>query len=283
MGLVRSGPLGGTDQDGRFVIEDVSSDRRWILSVRAEEYVDAESDPFKVAAGETKEVNVEMTGGGHLEGRVVDDHGQFVSGARVRIGHIPADRAGQSRMRAWEVDRYLGQRIHFTDDEGRFRAENLTPGMTVVKVEREGYITFYKRNVVIRADETYENYNVAMSKGDVMEGTVRGADGRPLEGAFVAVTTTMPGDEPEEGEEANEDIEPSLSGRSDQDGRFLIENIPPGVYNVVVWFAPGHKGWGRDQEESAIRRGASSAATNVEFRLVAADPGEGFPGRGGGR
>ena len=51
--------------------------------------------------------------------------------------------------------------MHFTDEDGKFRAENLRPGITVVKAEREGYVTFYKRNVVIRADETIDGYTVA--------------------------------------------------------------------------------------------------------------------------
>ncbi len=271
-----------TDQQGRFVIEDVGSDRRWILEAEADDYVATESKPFTVPPGDTKEVNLVLSGGGALEGRVLDDRGGIVAGARVRVGHIPADRATQ-RLRAWEVDRYLDPRVLFTDEDGRFHAENLRPGITVVKAEREGYVTFYKRNVVIRADETIDGYTVAMTRGDVMEGNVFGSTGSPLEGAMVAVTKRAPGDEGEEAEEADEEIELRLSARTDADGHFLIENIPPGMYSVVVWFAQGHQGWARDRNENAIRRGTASFATTVEFRLDAAAAGGGFmPGGGGG-
>ena len=212
----------------------------------------------------------------------MDDRGGFVAGVRVQVGHIPADRAAQ-RLSAWEVDRYLEPRVHFTDEDGKFRAENLRPGITVVKAEREGYVTFYKRNVVIRADETIDGYTVAMTRGDVMEGKVFGSTGRPLEGAMVAVTKRAPGDEGEDAAEADEEIEPRLSARTDADGRFEIENIPPGMYSVVVWFAQGHQGWARDQNEKAIRRGVSSASTTVEFRLEAAVQGGGGFGPGGNR
>ncbi|MHC5010904.1 MAG: carboxypeptidase regulatory-like domain-containing protein [Planctomycetota bacterium] len=271
-----------TDQDGRFVLEDVATDRRWVISVDATDYVGAESTPFQVGAGDVKEVNVTLTGGGSLSGRVVDDQGRYVVGARVRIGHLPADVASRGRLNAWEVDRRLDPRPFLTDEDGRFFADTLEPGITVVKVEREGYVTFYKRNVVIRADEAIENYTVALTKGEVMEGIVRGADGRPLQGAVVAVTKTAnPGaDDSTEGE-ASEEVEPRLSSRTDGDGRFRIENVPPGTWNAVVWFAPGHAGWARDNSESAIRRGVDAGATTVEFNLEASStqmPG----GRGGG-
>jgi len=201
---------------------------------------------------------------------------------RVQIGHIPADRAG-ARLNAWEVDRWLDPRIHFTDDDGRFRADSLRPGITVVKAQREGYVTFYKRNVVIRTDETIDGYTVSMTKGDVMEGKVFGSRGQPLEGAFVAVTKRPPGEDAEDTAEGEEEIEPRLSARTDADGRFEIDNIAPGMYSVVVWFAGGHQGWARDRSESAIRRGIASNATTVEFRLEAAVEGGGNMGGGGNR
>jgi protocatechuate 3,4-dioxygenase beta subunit len=271
-----------SDQLGRFIIDDVGSDQRWILEAEADDFVATESEPFQVAPGDTKEVDLVLSGGGNLEGRVVDDRGGFVAGVRVQVGHIPADRATQ-RLSAWEVDRYLEPRVHFTDEDGKFRAENLRPGITVVKAEREGYVTFYKRNVVMRADETIDGYTVAMTRGDVMEGKVFGSTGRALEGAMVAVTKRAPGDEGEDAAEADEEIEPRLSARTDADGRFKIENIPPGMYSVVVWFAQGHQGWARDQNEKAIRRGIASASTTVEFRLEAAVQGGGGFGPGGNR
>ena len=55
-------------------------------------------------------------------------------------------------------------------------------------------------------------------------------------------------------EEATGDAEPSMFARTDDDGRFKIERVKPGNYNVVVWFASGHKGWMRDNSEAAMKR-----------------------------
>lgn len=267
--------VGLTDQEGRFRIDDVGSEERWILSAEADEYVLAESEPFQVGAGEVKEVDLAMSGGGHVEGRVVDEQGRFVEGVRVQVGTLPADRAGQGLLSAWEVDRYLEPRVWFTDAEGRFLATSLRPGTAVVKAEREGYVTFYKRGLRIQADDTVSGYMVALQKGDVMEGTVQSAGGRPVPGAFVAVTKSAnPGQAEQEAATGDDSVEPNLSAQADGDGRFRIENIPPGTYSVVVWFAPGYQAWARGNSPKAIRRGVSSSATDVEFRLDPTPPPE---------
>ncbi len=272
-----------TDQTGRYRIDGVSSQDRWIVVAEADDFVESESEPFQVRAGEKKEVDVSLVGGGRIEGRVIDERGSFVEAARVRVGRLPADRAGRGRLNAWEVDRYLEPNVYFTDADGKFVAEDIPPGLALVKVEKEGYVTFYKRNVTVRPDETIENYTVSMTKGDIMEGIVRGANGQALEGAMVAITKSdNPGrNDDDSSSEASEEIEPRLSGRTEADGRFRIENIPPGVVNVVVWFAPGHQGWARDQNEKAMRKGIATDATSVEFRLEAAQQGGGMmPARG---
>ncbi len=281
-----------TDQDGRYVIQNVSPDRPWIVTAEADEYVPSESEPFEVEVGETKEMNVVLLGGGNLAGRVVDDRGRFVESARVRVGHIPDDRvASQGRLNAWQVDRYLEPTVYFTDADGKFLARGLPPGRAVVKVESDGFVTYYKRNAEIRADETTSDYVVTLSRGETMAGVVKGASGGAVSGALVALTKgSLPGQadgqQQDDGSssEADDEIEPRLTSRTDRDGKFEIEHVPPGEYSVVVWFAPGYQTWGRERNEKAIKRNVGAATKNVEFRLEAAVDagGGGFPGRGGG-
>jgi protocatechuate 3,4-dioxygenase beta subunit len=260
-----------TDQDGRFVLEGLASDRRWVVAAEADDFVDAESEAFELKAGEEKEVTVTMTGGGGVSGRVVDDYGHWVAGARVRVGRLPADAVGRPRLSAWEVDRYLEPRTVTTDGEGRFLVEDVPPGIAVVRVELEGYVTHYKRGLVIRADEVLENHVVTLTKGEVLEGKVLSEAGRPIQAAIVAVTQS---DDPAMGggaadAEPSDEIEPRMTARTDADGKFKVENVPPGTWNVVVWFAPGHVGWGGARAEPAMRRGVDAASKTVEFRLPA--------------
>ena len=254
---------------------------RWILDAEADDFVASRERAVPGGRGRHQGGGPRPRRGGGLEGRVVDDRGGFVAGVRVQVGRLPADRAGHVAP-AWEVDRYLEPSVHFTDEDGKFRAENLRPGITIVKAEREGYVTFYKRNVrPARRDHRRVHRRDDPRRRD--GGHRARLDGQALEGAMVAVTKRAPGDERRRRPRSRRgDRAPPLR-RTDADGRFEIENIPPGMYSVVVWFAPGHQGWARDQNDKAMRRGIASGSTTVEFRLEAAAQGGGGFGPPRGR
>jgi protocatechuate 3,4-dioxygenase beta subunit len=282
-------PVDLTDDEGRFRLEGVSSDTMWVVYGESEEYVSGETKPFKLAAGETKDVALQMLPGGAIRGTVVDENGRRMAGVSVQVGRLPDDLAGQARLTAWEARRALGSRAYTSDDEGRFFAPNLKPGRAIVRASKEGYITFFKRNATVRPGETVENYTVALSRGETVEGLVRGADGKPLAGATISVTTdpNPGGDQTEaDGAESSDEVEPAMWARTDEAGKFRIQNVKPGVYNVVVWFAAGHKGWVGQNSEAAIHRNLQIPGAAPEFRLEPADPQAGIPGmpgRGGGR
>jgi hypothetical protein len=172
-----------------------------------------------------------------------------------------------------------------------------------VKVEHPAWVTSFRRSLTLEPDAVLENHAISLRRGEVAEGVVRGADGRPIEGAFVVVTAQRspgPGDAgPTDG--GGESVEPAMNARTDRDGKFKVENVPPGTWSVVVGFAPGHAGWFGGQDEAAIVRDVSVPAHGVEFRLKAevqpafpgmprgSVPGPGTPrppapgGSGGGR
>jgi len=293
MNMAREALMGGrnpvdlTDDEGRFRLEGVASDTLWIVYGESDEYVSGESKPFKLAAGETKDVSLQMLPGGAIRGLVVDEHGSRLAGVRVQVGRLPDELAGQARLTEWEARRALGSKSYTTDEEGRFFAPNLKPGRTLVRASMDGYITYFKRNATVRPGETIDNYTVALSRGEVVEGLVRGADGAPLERATISVTTdpNPGGDQAEaDGAETSEEVEPAMWARTDETGRYRIENVKPGVYNVVVWFAAGHKGWMGQNSEAAMHRNVSIPGPVPEFKLEKADPQDANPMMpGGGR
>ncbi len=274
-----------TDTKGTYKLEGVGSGR-WVVVAEGDEggMVRTESEPFKLSAGESEEIDITMVAGGVLSGRVVDERGQAVSGARVRVGQIDPGQARQVYLSAWRADRALDPKIYTTDGEGRFTVEGLAPGTTLVKVEAKDYVTFYKRNLRVQAGGNYDNYTVRLDKGEVVEGIVRGTDGKIVTGAYVALTqrdepTMDGGGTVPEGEEAP-DVEPSRGMQSDKDGRFRIVNVPRGTYSAVIWFARGYKSYRSDQNAAAIKRGILAPTSDVEFRLEPEEPGA-TPRRGG--
>jgi protocatechuate 3,4-dioxygenase beta subunit len=271
-----------TDQDGRYRLEGIPAGERLIAVVESDEHTPGESVPFQVDSGGSREVDLVLVGGGRIEGRVVDDQGRFLKGARVRVGTLSPEDAARRNLSAWQVDRFLDPRVLFTDEEGRFLATNVAAGRVVVKVEMEGFVVHYRRDLEVRPDQTVANHVVALSRGEVVEGTVRDESGRPIEGALVAVSTRRnpgPGDDDAEGTGSEDSVEPQMTGRSDRDGRFRVENVAPGrAYSVLVWFAPGHLAWGQGRAEASIRREVQVPARDLEFRLAPAPEGTGAPG-----
>lgn len=270
-------PADRTGEDGTFRLTGVGTDTMWVVYAESDEYISGESKPFKLAAGDVKEIEIEMMAGGSLRGVVVDDQGQRLAGARVQVGRLPDDLLGKKRLNGWEARRALGAEVYRTDEEGRFFAPNLKPGRQLVRASKDGFVTHFKRNITINDGQAYENYTIPLSRGEVLEGTVVGADGRPIRRAAVSVTTDPnPGSDDEEQDgsgEASEDVEPTMWARTDDKGYYKIENIKPGTYNVVVWFASGHKGWMRDNSEAAMHRDVViPGAPPQDFKLEKAEP-----------
>ena len=120
---------------------------------------------------------------------------------------------------------------------------------------------------------------------------VKGDDGKPIAGAFVAVTKQ---DNPVRGfgggapaatpAAASSDgtVEASMDDRTDDQGRFTVENVPAGSYTVVVWFANGYQGYGQG-DESALKRAVPTGSKDVELVLKKLPEGAptGFPMPGG--
>lgn len=277
-------PVAVTDDNGKFTVKGLAPKMNWNLRVEHEDFVDTESKQFRVKAGDLHETEIVMQVGASLSGVVVSEDGERLSGARVQVGVLDAETARRVNLSSWEVDRVLDPDPIITSKDGKFRALNLESGITVVKVQKDGYVVFYRRNVRLSAGQSYDDYRVRMSKGETVTGTIRGADGQPLNNTWVALdprTNPVFGGEDNEkaaeGESGGDTVMPRLSSSTDADGKFKIEKVPPGTYSALIWFAPGHKSY-RDGSESAIKRSITIPGGEIEMRLE-----EGGNERRGGR
>jgi protocatechuate 3,4-dioxygenase beta subunit len=283
-----------SDAEGRYRMENVAAADRMVLEAESDEHVPSETEPFEVAAGETKRVDVVLQGGATVRGRVIDEHGKVVPAARLRVGRLDEASGALRELSAWTADRFLEGRIVFADERGAFEIPRVRPGRTLLKAEKEGYVTSYRRDLVVSPDQVVESHVVSLSKGETISGVVRAEDGKPLPRIDVVATKQANpamrfggGAAPAGGDAPPEPtVEPMLMGRTDEQGRFTIEAVPPGTsYSVVVWRAPGYRGW-MQQDEGAIRRGVAPGSTDVELKLAKADPNPGaagFPVPGGPR
>jgi len=247
------------------------------VEAESDEHVPSESEALTLRPGEVRRVDLGVRGGATIRGRVVDAAGQVVSGASIRVGLLDDETDRARELSGWRADALLEPRAVTTDGEGAFELARVRPGRTLLKVEREGYATLYRRDVVVRADEVVPHLSLTLVRAEEVAGVVRGDDGRPVADAFVVVTrsaeprvvpatpaagTGAPPPEPT--------VEATMSDRTDAQGRFRVEGVPPGApYSVVVWFAPGHLGYAQGHER-AIRRGVQAGARDVELVLAKA-------------
>ena len=268
-----------TDVEGKFRLEGVGTAVDWFVEAEAEEFVPATTEKMRLKAGEVRDVKLTLTTGATLSGFVVGEGGKRLAGARLRVGTLEGDDLTRPTISAWQVDRLLDPRVFLSDEEGRFLIPNIKPGRVAVKAEHPDFVTYFKRNLTLVADQVQENYTVLLPRGEVCEGVVKGVDGRPIENAFVFVTgqrnpglQAVPAADPANAE-VSDGVEPSMNGRTDRDGKFRIENILPGTYSVAVGFAAGHVGWMGSNDESAIVRDVNVPAHDVEFRLKVQEAG----------
>jgi protocatechuate 3,4-dioxygenase beta subunit len=277
-----------SDAEGRYRVENVAGGERMTVEAEADEYVPGESEPFEVTAGEAKRVDVVLSGGATIRGRVIDEHGKTVPGVRLRVGRLDEGTQAMRDLSGWRADSLLEPRIVLSDDAGTFEIGRVRAGRTLLKAEKEGYVTWNRRDLTVAADQVLDSYVISLSKGEAISGVVRGDDGKPLARVTVAATKQAspsmvgrpPGAPAAPADPATEGtVEPSLFSRTDDQGRFAIENVPPGTaYSVVVWMAQGHKGWAQG-DEGAIKREVAPGTRDVEFKLAKADPSapSGFP------
>lgn len=228
------------DREGRFTFADVSAGR-YVVKASRVGYVSLEfgqrrafeaGRPIEVRPGETRaRVDVALPRGGVIAGRILDDLGEPVAGARVSAFR---SRFSQGKRRFDRVGRSVP-----TNDLGEYRLYALPPGSYAVGTlaepsePDEGYPfapAYYPGThdpesadrVAVGLGEEHTGINFVQPPGRVVQvsGTVVDARGRGLAGASVRVVDVRVG---------------SVHGSAVRaDGSFTLPNIAPGEYGLAV-------------------------------------------------
>ncbi len=119
--LVGSRLRAQTDANGAFAIEGLPAGNYLVHAVSLDVRAAAEDQPITLAAGEDRAVQLELEHAGQVTGVVVDEAGQPVAGAYVRLarpGRSPTTRGGEA----------------MTDEHGAFDAGGIPAGDYVAEV-----------------------------------------------------------------------------------------------------------------------------------------------------
>ena len=221
----RSGP------DGRFRIRGL---RPGEMEVKADEprHVLWTRENVKLARGETKVLDVPLTLGATLTGRVVDESGRPVADAKGTVARNGGGVAG-----FFAAMRGLKPSFRSRPD-GSFTATRLEPGenqgLTVTHPEHEKSVL---GGLALPPGGTKAGVLVTLRRGAVLTGTVKDAEGNPIGGAELAVTQSFAVRAGRGGARAVMNFGGGADlprGKSGADGRFELKGLAPGDYTLRV-------------------------------------------------
>jgi len=207
--------------DGRFELKGIP-EGSYVIEGLAEGYASCFSDTFTATQGlVTSDIVVRMSRGGSMSGKIVSSYdGSPVSGAEVSTVDNDYE-SGQlwALFGALEPSATTKTKV-FTDAEGRFQIDVMTPGLYQVQVRARGFSAYSARDLQVVENQNTEIPQVNLIKGSVVRGVVYGAGKMPQPGASVQLSPTGFG------------FEGHRDARTDGSGRFVIENALPGSYQL---------------------------------------------------
>ena len=269
---------GSSGLDGRYRLEGLAPGR-YRVKVDEPGHVPYERDDVRVDAGATVRLDLPLTLGAALSGRVVDARGAPVAGATGRLARGDTSRGpfGGLPFRRGADD------VAFrTGPDGTFKASRLAPGgnqqLTVSHPE------FEKRFVTglsLPAGGAKAGLTIVLRPGLELRGVVLDVEGRPVNGASLDVRPSASersgrggGFMIELGGRRNAEAPAATSGA---DGRFRVAGLSPGTYSVHVRH-PGHA----DASQDPVKVEREEPAPFIELKLGAGAAIRGFVRRNDG-
>jgi len=222
--------------DGRYRLRGL---RPGSATVRAEEprHVPWTRRPVPIEKGATRALDVLLTRGATLSGRVVDEDGRPVAGAGVSLlssSESPIDAA--VRLRSGAASRLR------TRPDGSFTATRLPPGENQrLSVQHPEFERGTVGGISLVAGGTRSGVVVTIRRGVVLTGRVSDPDGNPIAGAEVSAGRSFSVRSSSGGSLTRvraEMMEAPRTVRSGGDGAFELRGLAPGDVALVVR-APG--------------------------------------------
>ncbi|HSL21065.1 MAG TPA: carboxypeptidase-like regulatory domain-containing protein [Vicinamibacterales bacterium] len=278
-GDIRRGRSVMTDADGKYTIDKLPAGRYSVYFNRSG-FVGASygsrrwnqpGKPIDLANGQKLEkIDIALSRGGVVAGRVFDEFGEPVVDARVQVMQY---RWANGRRRMANMGRW-GQ----TNDRGEFRVWSLAPGeyyVAAVSSERmffagpmappdpaesSGYAPTYfpgtasvdeAQRVAVGPGQEVNGIDFTMvtTRTASVSGTVLSSDGRPMTRASVMLTLRA-------AMEAGGPMSPFGSG-TDEKGNFTVMGVPPGEYMIQ---ARSDRGMGEDRGDPEMATAAVTVA-----------------------
>ena len=214
--------------DGRYAFRGLGP-RRYRLSAEDDRFVPW-TRSVSVVAGQAETQDVPLARAATLAGRVVNEDGAPIEGARVRLA-----RGGENVFRAFMRSMQEEQAVR-TGRDGSFRATRLAAGDNQrLDVRHDDYEERAISGIALTAGATRSGLSVVMRRGLSLRGIVKDEEGRPLAGCEVNLSA---GRSIRAGRGG---MQMQLIGPGNQvrretaaDGRFEFRGLKAGEYSLVA-------------------------------------------------
>lgn len=218
------------DEKGRFRYPLGQANEKVWLRLLPRGAADVLLGPFLMAPGIERDVGrVQLDPGRLLEGRVIDEAGRPIGGARVRAARpgIPGLRLGMF-ARGPEAA---------TADDGTFRIERVHRGEAVVRATHANHAPTFLD------DAGRGEVTIVMPPPSFVDGRLVGADGRPL--AQVGVSL---------GRDDSAGLDEEAYAQTDEEGRFRLGPLSAGSHRLEAF----HDGKWRDLGVVHLEKGGTT-------------------------
>jgi len=186
---VDSTPKAHTDAEGKFRLTGINAKKEYIVNAEAEGFVRGQSKPLFVEPGkEYKNIDIVLTNGGVLAGRVQDAEGKPIAGADLKI-QVMQPPAGDLVWIARELQK---TKDGSTGEDGTFRLTGVRPGKVKLFVSAEKYLRREDLEFDVAEGGAVQNILINLEKGYMIAGRVTDLNGHPVQRAQVYASGAYP-------------------------------------------------------------------------------------------
>ncbi|MGE5277312.1 MAG: carboxypeptidase regulatory-like domain-containing protein, partial [Acidobacteriota bacterium] len=215
-----------TDSRGRFRLAGLSR-REYTVMASRRDYLGS-SLPAVAASPPSGPLRIALVRGAGVSGRVVDEAGAAVAGARVRV--LPGE--GRRAMRRNRPTRASAPSA-LTRADGSFELRGLPPGESLsISASRAGYL-FARRDGVAATAGKGKPLTLVLRRGNEARGRVVDSGGDAISGVEVSLSRS---EEHRVGlaSWSGEDPDSTRNAVTDGAGRFVLKALEPGKYAARI-------------------------------------------------
>ena len=199
-------------EEGVFAFDDLPTGEPLMVLVYAPDWANGGMDLPALEPTETRRVEVQLTPGATITGRVLDEAGNPVVGLAIE-----AD-APDRRVIADESQAITGE-------DGRFELSGVPPGHVTLSAFKEGLQELDHEIGPLADGDQVSGLNLTMGTGLILEGRVSWPDGAPVAEATVSLSARR-----ETG--ASYLPDETWTQTTDDQGSFRFSGLLPGVYDL---------------------------------------------------